>query len=79
MCAGTNKENLEPQYFTDDIGEYILDQDGERIERATSVFGLGDPVEMVVFLRSPTKEQVERFYALIRKQLPAMLVVGNPI
>lgn len=55
---------LEPQYFTDDIGEYILDQDGERIERATSVFGLGDPVEMVVFLRSPTKEQVERFYAL---------------
>ena len=55
---------LEPQYFTDDNGEYVLDQDGEQIEKAVSVFGLGDPTAMLVFLRSPTREQVNRFYAL---------------
>ena len=29
-----------------------------------SSFGLGEPVGMLVFLRSPTREQMERFYAL---------------
>ena len=55
---------LEPLYFIDDAGEYVLDQDGERIEKAVSSFGLGEPVGMLVFLRSPTREQMERFYAL---------------
>lgn len=55
---------LEPLYFTDDAGEYVLDQDGERIEKAAASFGLGEPVGMLVFLRSPAREQMERFYAL---------------
>ena len=55
---------LEPRYFINGTGEYVLDQDGERIEKAASSFGLGDPIGMLVFLRSPAREQMERFYAL---------------
>lgn len=55
---------MEPQYFVDENGEYVLDRDGNRIEQAVSEFWLGDPAGMLVFLRSPTQEQAERFMAL---------------
>lgn len=54
----------EPRYFTDNDGNFVLDGNGERIEKAVSEFRLGDPVAMFVFLHSPTQEQRERFFAL---------------
>ena len=54
----------QPEWFTDEAGNEILDQNGERIERARSSFIVGDPGIMLVFLRSVRQEQVDRLMAL---------------
>lgn len=58
------EELLEPQWFVDDDGEHLLDGNGERIEKAAGIFVLGDPGVLLVFERSPTRTQMERFWDL---------------
>ena len=58
------ERDMEPSWLEDASGAYLLDRNGERIEAAQSTVGLGDPVAMIVYLRTPGQAYRDKLMAL---------------
>ena len=51
----------------DEDGQPLLDPNGQRIEKSTSIVPLGDPADIVLYFLAPTQDQYGRFMKLYNR------------
>lgn len=57
----------ESEWFLDEDGQPLLDPNGQRIEKSTSIVPLGDPADIVLYFLAPTQDQYGRFMKLYNR------------